>query len=357
MSIKDTLKKNEKIRLFGVMLKMRNNAEFREKVFTAYDQPDVLFFKHPGNLNPDKNVYMIYNNSSTRGFFSLFNLVLDGLQFADYYHLIPVVEFGPDTLYHEADGLHGTLNSFEYYFKQPGGIAVKEARKSRNVVLFERSHRKLSIPDFDFTLGASLQDDAKMEKYLAEKGEIIRKYISFSDTTEEYLQKSLTDLRIDGRILGVHVRGTDMKTGYNGHVKFITPEEYLAEAQKVFQTGKYNKVFLATDESAVINLFQKAFGDDLLYYTDILRSDDGEALHFSTSQRKNHKYLLGLEVLRDMYTLSVADGLIAGLSNVSITARMMKKSYGKEYDALKIINHGVNKSNISMEKTKKRREK
>lgn len=347
--IKEHLKANELMRYFGVCLKMCRDAQFRQKLFSLYDTPDAMVFKHLGQENAAENIYMIYCDNSMRGFFSLFNLVLDGLQFANFYHMTPVVEWGPSTLFHEKDGVDGIQNSFEYYFKQPGNISVESARVSQNVVFYEYAHRKLSIPHFNVTVGASLTDAQEMEAYLEKRAEIIRKYIRFSDRVERYLAEAADALVRGKATLGVHVRGTDMHAGYNGHAKAIQPEDYLAAAQKAFSNGKFEQIFLATDEAAVIGLFERAFGDKLVYFKDTMRSEDGQALHFSHSTRTHHQYQLGLEVLRDMYILSICDGLIASISNVSLSARMMKKSYRKEYAHIEILNKGINHTNINME--------
>lgn len=347
-NIKDKLKQNDVIRYLGICLKMYKDENFRIKLFTLYDTPDALIFKHLGVDNQESNIYMIYCNNETRGFFSLFNLVLDGLQFAEYYHMIPVVEWGQATLYHEAGGIDGTKNSFEFYFKQPGNISVESARISENVVFYEFLHRKLSIPNFNLTVGASLNDDKQMNAYLNKKAEIIRKYIRFSDTVEDYLKMTVFPFIQVGNTLAVHVRGTDMRVGYNGHAKIVLPEDYLRAAKEAFSGGMYDKVFLATDEAYVIELFKREFGSKLDYFADTMRSENGEALHSSYSSRTHHQYLLGLEVLRDMYTLSKCDGLIAGISNISLAARMMKKSYGDEYKYIKILSNGLNQTNISM---------
>lgn len=348
--IKEYLKKNDLMRYSVVCLKMCRDRQFRNKLISLYDTPDVLLFRHMGEENTTENIYMIYCDNPTRGFFSLFNLVLDGLQFADYYHMTPVVEWGPSTLFHEEGGIDGIQNSFEYYFKQPGGISVASARASQNVVFYEYVHRKLSIPHFNITVGGSLTDAQETEAYLAKRAEIIRKYIRFSDHVKCYLEDA-AEMLVHGQVtLGVHVRGTDMHAGYNGHAKVVLPGDYLTAAKKAFSSGKFDKIFLATDEASVITLFEQEFGDRLIYFKDTLRSEDGQALHFSSSMRAHHQYQLGLEVLRDMYTLSICDGLIASISNVSLAARMMKKSYRKEYTHVEILSNGINHTNIKVER-------
>lgn len=353
MGFKEKLKNNEMAHYFGVTWKMRKNEMFRNNLLTLYDKPDVLVFKHLGLDNPDKNIYLIYLNNKNRGFFSLFNLVLDGLEFAEYYHLTPVVEFGEDIIYHENNGINGIINSFEYYFKQPGNISVTAARQSKNVVFYEFVHRKLAIPDFNLTIGASLTDETKLEDYINRRGDLITRYIQFSDRTQAYLDDTVKPLIGERKTLGVHVRGTDMNIGYNGHAKIVPAEEYLRVSAQAVKDKGFEKVFLATDEEGVINLFESEFGNRLVYYKDILRSEDGQALHFSQNSRENHQYLLGLEVLRDMYSLALSDGLVAGISNVSLAARMMKRSFNKEYIHINILNNGINHSNILMTKSRK----
>ena len=99
---------------------------------------------------------------------------------------------------------------------------------------------------------------------------------------------------------------------------------------------------MATDDKKTVEQFQMAFGDKLVYYKDVVRSDGDETVMKSQSQRENHHYLLGLEVLRDMLTLAACDGLAAGLSQVSYSARIQKKSMGQEYRDLVVLNKGIN---------------
>ncbi|MFI3202283.1 MAG: hypothetical protein R3Y54_12335, partial [Eubacteriales bacterium] len=48
-----------------------------------------------------------------------------------------------------------------------------------------------------------------------------------------------------------------------------------------------------------------------------------------------------------MQTLSLCDGLVAGMSQVSIIARITKKSMGDEYRMLDIIDKGIASNNNS----------
>ena len=55
------------------------------------------------------------------------------------------------------------------------------------------------------------------------------------------------------------------------------------------------------------------------------------------------KYRKGLEVLRDVYTLASCGGLVAGLSHVSILARIVKYSFDKKYSYQNILSNGINR--------------
>lgn len=86
---------------------------------------------------------------------------------------------------------------------------------------------------------------------------------------------------------------------------------------------------------------KKAFGSKLLFYSDVKRTSEQQSVAFSDSRRKNHHFRLGLEVLRDAYTLAMCDGLIAGVSQVSICSEIVKKSKGEKYTYKKICDKGV----------------
>ena len=77
-------------------------------------------------------------------------------------------------------------------------------------------------------------------------------------------------------------------------------------------------------------------------YADVFRSDNDTSVAFSKSDRKYHHYLLGYEIARDMYTLSLCDGLVAGKSSVSYLSNLYKHSRDEEYEYMKIIDNGNN---------------
>ena len=139
---------------------------------------------------------------------------------------------------------------------------------------------------------------------------LYKKYFVLSNDTKTYIIENVRKMKLHYRLIGVHVRATDYTCGFNGHPKFVTPEEYLAEAKRIFLTGRYDKIFLATDDFSVIDLFKYTFKENLVFYQDTLRSDGVIGVHQKDDSRELHHYKLGLEVLRDVYMLANCDVFI-----------------------------------------------
>lgn len=110
------------------------------------------------------------------------------------------------------------------------------------------------------------------------------------------------------------------------------------------ETGKYYKIFLATDDAKIVKLFDEAFPNQVIYYADTFRSENDEAVHGSSSTRERHEFMLGLEVLRDVYTLVSCMGLVASVSNVPTLARVIKEARNEKYIDCSILYLGENRT-------------
>lgn len=331
-------------------LRGMKNKEFMLDVLRMNECDLVLNFKKYGNLYPEKNVYYIKTDSDVRGFFSMFCLVLDALVIADRYHLSPVVEFGTHTLYYQGIEINGSKNPFEYYFQQVSQIDISEVTECSRVLLYRDGQRNVDYNE-PYSV-ASQQISNGDDAYIKSRALVCKKYLKLNPVVKEYIDRNVFNILGSDRVLGIHVRGTDFNKGYLNHAKAVTEEQYIEATDLAIKKEKYKKIFLATDEQKIITLFKKHYGQKMVCYEDVLRSLTGEALHFCTAERKNHKYLLGLEVLRDMMTLSACDGLIAGFSNVSLAARIMKASNAENYSYINIIDNGFNTTGVRFEKSR-----
>ena len=315
-----------------------NDARFIRRVKELDKENNTVFLESYGNKSSKEPVYFIDMEELNSGFFAEYNKLLTLLYFADQYHLNPVVRFGREYYYAEEHPVNGTDNPFEYYFVQPCGISVEEIMQFRCVLKCRKENSNLAI-----ALNENSGGYMRSEKYLNEMAKISAKYIRLNDIVTEKVQNDIKNLGINLKnTLAVHVRGTDFKRNYNGHPVQVTIAEYLQEAFSVFQKGSYEYIFLASDDSDAVQAFRKKFGDKVVYYQNVVRSSGADTVMHSSLPRENHRYHLGLEVLRDMHTLAECGGLIAGLSQVSYAARIQKKSAGKEYADLVILDKGIN---------------
>ena len=331
-------KKIEQLKFAYDCFRKGNDARFMRRVKDLDKESNLVTIENYGNESSDALLYFVDMEESHSGFFAEYNKLLTLLYFSELYQLKPVVRFHERFCYAEQHPVNGTDNPFEYYFVQPCGISPKNLVKYKYVLKSRKENSNLAI-----ALNESSGGYARSETYLNEMAKISAKYIKLNDIVSKEIQNDIDSLGIkEESTLAVHVRGTDFKNHYNGHPVQVTIDEYLQETIRVFQEGGYERVFLATDDADAIKAFQKEFGDKVVFYQDVVRSDGNDTVMHSSLPRENHHYLLGLEVLRDMHTLASCGGLIAGLSQVSYAARIQKKSVGKEYADLVILNKGIN---------------
>lgn len=297
--------------------------------------------KHYGFSNADKILYYINETDCTLGFFAMYRCWLEYLYFAHICGFVPVIEVGADFAYAEDKKIAGTKNSFEYYFQQPSSISVQEAMHSRRVVRSDVIHRQM----VELVLtGKMFHYDCNL-RYMYLMAEVIRDYLKFNCETQDYINTGMKKLGIGKiKMLGVHVRGTDFKKKYDNHPVFVTETDVFRVIDDIFEKKNYEKIFVATDDQLIQKTFERRYGDKLCFYSDVLRSSDMRSVAFHKSDRKNHKYRLGLEVIRDMYTLSQCDGFVAGISQVAVCARINKLARKEKYQDLVIIDKGINRN-------------
>jgi len=329
--------KLEQLRFAAYCFKKGKDSRFIKSVKQLNNSNHMVYLESYGEKENDKPIYFIDMEASHSGFFADHNRLLALLYFADRFGMKPVVRYHKEYCYAEEHPVNGSANPFEYYFKQPSDVSLDDINEFRLVI---KSRKENSY------LVNELCEDAngyrRSEAYLNEMARITSKYIRLNDIVGAKISADINGLLGGNSVLAVHFRGTDFKQNYNGHPISIGVEEYIDEAEKVFRKGNYDKVFLATDDSEAVIKFEERFAEKLVYYQDVVRSKENDTVMNSVMNRDNHHYMLGVEVLRDMYTLAACDGLVAGLSQVSYAARIQRKSEEKEYRNLVILDKGIN---------------
>lgn len=336
MESKKFLQKHPKLNYLQRCFRRRKDKNFVDEVMSIGYDPLRLKVVQMGEENQGKLIY-IAKTMGCDGFFAELRHLLSEVYFADKLGLIPVLTMSKNSSYAEKEPVNGTTNPFEYYFLQPTDVSLESAEKSYAVVEHNWIQRRFIKTDLDYKLGYIPTDE-----YFDAMSKIMKKYLRFNPDTDKKMTTAVKTLFNQGeKVLGVHVRGADFKRHYKNHPNIVTIEEYAQCVEQALVANNFDKVFLATDDSEAIDMFTKKFGGRLVYYNDVIRTDGDETVMKSNVDRPLHHYQLGLEVIRDSYTLSLCDGLIAGLSNVSIFSRLMKQSKDKKYEYLKILDKGI----------------
>lgn len=267
--------------------------------------------------------YIIVRSEGGAGFFSNYMWVLGHVVFARKLGYIPVVDMKNfPTLYSEEMPIDGVDNAWNYYFQDIGKVTLEQAYASGRYVMGKDKYlakyaEKYSLPNYRYPT------DRMIEYY----GPIIEENIKLREELEkEYEDAWNRKVSSSDHVLGIHIRGTDMKNDL-GHPMPASIETYLEHTNRVLaQHPEINKIFLATDENNVKEVYENAFKEDnrALFMNDAFRVwDRGEKRKTGVHETKvdnprpNHKYLMGKEVLQDAWFLNKCEYLICGHSNIT----------------------------------------
>lgn len=274
----------------------------------------------------NKKYYIIRRGAGGAGFFSNYMWVLGHAVFAYKLGYIPVVDMeNYPTLYSEKESVNGEKNAWNYYFENVGAASLQEAYQSGSYTL------GIDLPlhkyEDKYCLGGYRFPTEKAVSYYAP---FIRENIRIrQELLKEFEEAWNQKIETTGQVLGVHIRGTDMKNDL-GHPMPASVQEYLKRTQEILQENpEIECIFLATDEHEAKESFEEAFADSKwkLFINEAFRTrDSGEKKKTGVHElkvehaRPCHKYLLGKEVLKDAWFLSKCDYLLCGHSNISNVA-------------------------------------
>lgn len=334
-SLRAFLERHPRINLLQyIVRKKMYSKDLCREMLEQEKSPYTVTFHHYGTRNEKKPIYhiVIGREYQIMGYCSLLRVTLLHIAYAKRMGFLPVVDWKPELLYSETEAVNGTKNSFAYFFETTGGVSLEQLMESDLVILSKT---------YDTRLFAGKLSYYPSEYEMRVLAEAIKEELHFNRYGREEIVSPCEQILQKGKILGVHIRGTDFREQFSRHPVLVPKEAYRKAIRKAVSEAGYDYIFLATDEEETIREFQAEFGNRLLYY-EALRSVDGTPLHYGRQERRErHKYLLGREMLKDLYMLGRCDGLVAGLSNVSVMARAIKRSRGESYDDLKIMDEGL----------------
>ena len=337
------LEQKPKLNYLQRVIRHINDDAFVNKVLLLGNDPNAFYMKSYGERNPERNILFIEINAMM-GY--AYRYILYALWEAERFGFTPVIRFNEECAYLEDHPVNGTRNPFEYYFQQPADISLDSVYESKRVFSFELAHlyrieKELGNLNPETPVGYIVT-----ESYLSDLAQVARKYIRLNQVTEKIFAESKEKLFPKNirskRILGIHVRGTDFALNWQNHPNMVMPEEFFSVIDHLLEgDAAFDYIFLATDDSSRLNVFKERYGKRLLYYEDVHRGDGAQNIALSVLDRENTHYLDGLEALRDVYTLAACNGLIAGLSQISIAARIVRLAERGPFEYMKILDKGI----------------
>lgn len=304
----------------------------------ALQRNGVLVLNHYGEKNKGRIILNIKNNDSAMGFFAAWKMMIMGISLADELGLTPVCSWTKKGPYFDPEHKGTILNPFEYYFEQISNVSVKDMKESHSVANYY-----FGQASFEFNLcqgyGSDIDDVGLYAKYCGRmplKGEIL-----------EALNDDISNVFGNHKILAVHIRGVDWGN-IKSHPIPLSLDKYKKMIDKALDMYDFSKIFIACDSEDTRNYFQQIYNERLIFFNDVSLAERGtHTLAIFNDRDKKGGFQLGYEVLRDMYAMSMCDGLIAGLSSVSLASLAYKKSRNENFIYLNIIKNKIQTGGIT----------
>lgn len=220
----------------------------------------------------------------------------------------------------ESQIIFDTMNSWEYYFKQID-------RPFSNFIDLD-SVKIDSVLKYDKKYTHSDQICLELKKLFWDNFSL-RPEIKFEieDFLKQNFQNKIT--------LGAQIRLTDMTNTPNHNVKKF--EDYVIKIKSILsKNSEIQQVFLATDDETIIEKLIERIDVPVIFQKNIYRATnhkkDLNPYDRYEYFRPNHKYLLGKEVIIDIFLLSNCDYILkADVSSVSQLAVIFSQKIKKTY--------------------------
>lgn len=285
----------------------------------------------PQRIKKAKVKYVIWRESSSCGLFSFLFTTIGQIAYADYYGMIPVVDFMNYENTYLEESLQGKENVWEYYFRQPYEGMVDEKTVK-------------SVSQIKMCNGGSMWNpSANYRLFYNKRGEldyyrkICQTYIKLSDEAEKKLILVQQQLFAEkNNILGVLARGTDYVTlKPKGHA--IQPDvdtQLIPKIDEMILKDGYEYVYLATEDQIILEKFKNKYSEKLLFYNrEHIPYNHSEFKNIATytSQMNSSKKQQGMDYLMQIMLLTQCQGFVGGITSASICATCLPNTWENTY--------------------------
>lgn len=175
-------------------------------------------------------------------------------------------------------------------------------------------------------------DFSNFESYVELKDKFYKSFKLKSyilDLLDNFYKKKMSG----NKTLGVQVRLTDMKK--HNHVHDL--DLYIKKINELIDLyPEIEQIFVATDDSNVIEILKESINRKLVYYENMFRADNlnphTDPYDRYHSNRQYHKYKLALEGVLEIFTLTKCDYLLmAHVSAFSMVASILSENIKKVF--------------------------
>lgn len=329
--IKRILEKSPLLSAAAQLIKYRNDAEYIALVQGIRNNSNIIELKQQSyKYDEHKTVCLIKAGGKADGFFACVRWALDGIYFCDTFGFVPYIIFDEKSLYKDSS-MPANMNPFMYFFDEPYEADIKHVHyinyNARNRLFAERLNGGINY--------------SVTREYIEVMGALMKKYLHFNSATLSKINEELDERKIDASLLGVHIRGTDYKANYKNHPKYIEPKEYYPLIDAAMKKYGFSGIFLATDDKDILDEFMIHYGKEKVRCaTNASRSSGLSGIHTAGMASP---YKVGLEVIYDMCSLAKCGGIISGMSQVGVCARIYKNSIDESFLYDRTIDCGINR--------------
>ena len=155
---------------------------------------------------------------------------------------------------------------------------------------------------------------------------ILTNFIKLNDKTKNIVTNTLSELKVNNKTLGIHIRKTDKLIGHIfGEPPSAFPLDvsvYIKYIDKILPI--FDNLFIASDETEDLKKiieYVSSVHNKPISFIDAFRSQGSVSIHNNYSNISGYKK--GLDVLTDCYILSNCGHLIRSTSNVGSTAQFL----------------------------------
>jgi hypothetical protein len=304
-----------------------NRSSFDKNIITKkiINNNELKYFiKNFGNKNKDKIFYVIQRLDGG-GMFSNLNFVIHHLKISQKLGCIPIIDMQNfPTKYNETNIINKQQNAWNYYFEPINKYKLSDIYKSKFVIISE--NKTNGQKEFDTFKNLGQEHYKIYKKKIKFKPYLVKK-------TNLFIKKHFKNQKV----LGVHFRGTDMKT-QERHPFPATTNQIVNLINYEIRKNNYNKIFLVTEENKYLKFLKKIYKDKLCF-ANSFRTNKSNI--FEQNIRRNHRFKIGQENIIDMLILSQTNKIICTNSHLPDACKFINKKI-----KLIEINNGNNSKNI-----------